>query len=130
MPEPAAFDDPELLERFADLIIGFAVNLQRGQVLALGSEIGKERITRAIADSAYRHGARYVDVAYFDLHVKRARILHADEDTLSYVPPWLGERITELGRMRAARVGLTGPAHPGLLSDLDPARVGQDSLPA
>jgi aminopeptidase len=126
----AAFDDPELVERFADLVIGFAANLQRGQVVAIGSELGKEEITRAIAASAYRHGAKYVDVAYFDLYVKRARILHADEETLDYVPPWLGERVLELGRQRAARVGLTGPAHPGLLSDLDPRRVGRDQLPS
>jgi aminopeptidase len=130
VPEPAAFDDPEVLTRFADLVIGFALNLQPGQVLGLGSEIGKEQVTRAVADSAYRHGAKYVDVVYFDLHVKRARILHADEESLSYVPPWLGERILELGRMRAARVGLTGPAHPGLLADLDPSRIGRDQLPA
>ena len=41
----------------------------------------------------------------FDLHVKRSRILHADEDTLDYVPPWYGERVLALGEARAARVG-------------------------
>ena len=46
-------------------------------------------MTRAIAAAGYRHGAKFVDVAYFDLHVKRARLLHADEDTLDYVPPLL-----------------------------------------
>jgi aminopeptidase len=126
----AAFDDPELLERFADLVVGFAANVQPGQIVAIGSEIGKERVTRALAASAYRHQAKYVDVAYFDLHVKKARIEHAADDTLDFVPPWLGERILELGRQRAARIGLTGPAHPGLLSDLDPRRVGRDQLPA
>jgi aminopeptidase len=125
----AAFDDPQLLERFADLVVGFAANVQPGQVVALGSEIGKEELTRAIAAGAYRHGAKFVDVTYFDLHVKRARILHADEDTLDYVPPWLGERILELGRLRAARIGLTGPAHPGIMEGLDPARAGRDQLP-
>jgi aminopeptidase len=126
----AAFDDPEIVERFADLVIKTAANLQPGQLLAIGSEIGKETVTRALAAAGYRHGAKFVDVAYFDLHVKRARLQHAPDDTLDYVPPWYGERILELGRARAARVGLTGPAHPGLLSDLDPSRVGRDQLPA
>jgi aminopeptidase len=126
----AAFDDPDVLERFADLVVKTAANLQRGQVLAVGSEIGKEAVTRAVAAAGYRHGAKFVDVAYFDLHVKRARLLHADEDTLDYVPTWYGDRILELGREHAARVGLTGPAHPGLLGDLDPSRVGRDQLPA
>lgn len=126
----AAFDDPALLERFADLVIGFAANVQPGQVVAIGSEIGKEPLTRALAASAYRHGAKFVDVLYFDMHVKRARLLHADEDTLGWIPPWLRERTLELGRMHAARIGLSGPAHPGLLADIDPKRVGLDPLPS
>jgi aminopeptidase len=125
-----AFDDPAVLERFADLVVKTAANLQPGQVMAIGSEIGKEAVTRAVAAAGYRHGAKFVDVSYFDLHVKRARLEYADEDTLDYVPPWIGQRVLELGELHAARVGLTGPANPGLLSDLDPARVGRDQLPA
>ena len=53
----------------------------------------------------------FVDVQYFDMHVKRARILDAEEETLDYVPPWYGERLLELGRQRCARIGLSGPRH-------------------
>src|SRR3954447_21210902 len=114
----AGFDDPDVVERVADLGVQTAANLQRGQVLAIGSEIGKETVTRAIAAAGYRNGAKFVDVSYFDLHVKRARLQFAEEASLDFVPPWYGERILELGRQRAARVGLAGPAHPGLLRDI------------
>ena len=117
------------LTRFADLIVGFAANVQPGQIVAISTEPGKLELTRAVADSAYRAGAKFVDVALFDLHVKRSRILHADADTLDYVPPWYGARVLALGDLHAARVGLTGPSMPGLLSDLDPARAGLDQLP-
>ena len=60
-------------------------------------EPGKEYLVRAIAESAYRHGARFVDVAWFDPWVKRARIEHAREETLDFVPPWYGERMLALG---------------------------------
>ncbi len=33
-------------------------------------------------------------------------------------------------RQRCARIGLTGPAFPGLLDDLDPRRLSRDQLPA
>ena len=117
------------LERFADLVVGFAANVQPGQIVALGTEPGKEPLTRAIAEAAYRRGAKFVDVASFDLHVKRARIQHAPDDTLDFVPSWYGERILALGEQRCARIGLSGPVAPGLLDDLDPARVGRDQLP-
>jgi aminopeptidase len=128
LSEPRASSAPPI-ERFADLIVGFAANVQPGQIVAIGSEPGKEELTRAIADSAYRHGAKFVDVQYFDLYVKRSRILHAPDDTLGFVPSWYGERILALGDQRCARIGLSGSVAPGLLDGLDPARSGRDQLP-
>jgi aminopeptidase len=122
--------DAATLRRFADLVIGFGSNVQHDQIVAIGCEPGKEYLVRALAESAYRHGARFVDVAWFDPHVKRARIELAREETLDFVPSWLGERVIALGDQRAARVALSGPSAPGLMADLDPVRVGRDRLPA
>jgi aminopeptidase len=122
--------DEATLERLADLVVGFGANVQKDQVVSVGCEPGKEPLTRAIAASAYRHGAKFVDVAWFDPWVKRARIQHAREETLDFVPDWYGQRILALGDQRAARIGLSGPSAPGLLEDLDPVRAGKDRLPA
>ncbi|MBJ7243548.1 MAG: aminopeptidase, partial [Solirubrobacteraceae bacterium] len=69
MASSSGFDE-QTLERFADLMVGFGANVQKGQIVAIGAEIGKEEVARALAASAYRHGARFVDVGYFDPHVK------------------------------------------------------------
>jgi aminopeptidase len=122
--------DAAMISRLADLAIGFGANVQKGQIVAIGGEPGKEYLVRAIAESAYRHGARFVDVSWFDPWVKRARIAFADEDTLDFVPPWIGERVLALGEHRAARIALSGPSAPGLLEDLDPVRAGRDRLPS
>ena len=122
--------DPATIDRIAELAVEFGANVQPGQIVAVGAELGKEEMVRAIAASAYRHGAKFVDVQYFDMHVKRARAMHAADDTLDFVPSWYGERVLELGRQRAARIALSGPGAPGLLDDLDPERVGRDRLPA
>jgi len=119
----------EELNEFAELIVGFGANVQPGQIVAIGTEPGKEGLTRALAAAAYRAGARFVDVAYFDLHVKRARVEHAAPDTLEFVPDWYGQRILALGDQRCARIGLSGPVAPGLLDDLDAKLVGRDQLP-
>src|SRR5919108_6380112 len=122
--------DQSTLARLADLVVGFGANVQQDQIVAVSCEPGKEALTRAIAASAYRHGARFVDVAWFDPWVKRARIEHAREETLDFVPDWYGKRMLALGDERAARIGLSGPSAPGLLEDLDPVRAGRDRLPA
>jgi aminopeptidase len=122
--------DDGYLERLADLVVGFGANVQEGQIVSVTCEPGKEPLTRAIAASAYRHGAKFVDVQWFDPWVKRARIAHAREDTLEFVPEWYGQRILALGDARAARIALAGVTAPGLLGDLDPVRAGKDRLPA
>jgi aminopeptidase len=122
--------DETTLERLAELVVGFGANVQRDQIVSVSCEPGKEELTRAIAASAYRHGAKFVDVAWFDPWIKRARVEHAREETLDFVPDWYGSRILALGDQRAARIGLSGPSAPGLLEDLDPVRAGKDRLPA
>jgi len=119
----------ETLRRLADLAVRFAANVQPGQVVAISTEPGKLELTRAVADSAYRAGAKFVDVMPFDPYVKRSRILHASEETLDYVPPWYAERILALGELHAARIALTGQSAPGLMNDLNPQRAGRDQLP-
>ena len=44
--------DEQTLERFADLMVGFGANVQKGQIVAIGAEIGKEEVARALAASA------------------------------------------------------------------------------
>lgn len=129
MTTPSGFDE-QTLERYADLLVGFGANVQPGQVVAIGAEVGKEEVARALASAAYRRGAKFVDVSYFDMYVKHARLLHADPETLDFVPSWYGERVLALGDQRCARIALSGPVAPGLMDDVDPARAGLDQLPA
>src|SRR5579864_5259172 len=104
-------------------------NVQSGQIVAVGATVGQEEAVRAVARAAYRRGALFVDVAYFDPWVKRARIELADPETLSFVPPWFGDRLLALAEHNSARVSLNGVVSPSALAGLDPALVGRDRLP-
>ena len=115
-------------DKLAQLAV-FGANVQPGQLVAITSYIGKEDVTRRIARAAYRGGAQYVDVLYFDQWVKRERIAHAAEETLDYVPPWMRTRLLYLSDEHAARISLSGPHAPRALAGLDPARAGRDLLP-
>jgi aminopeptidase len=121
--------DGEYIRPLAELAVRFGANVQPGQIVAVSSEPGKEPLARAIAEVAYEQGARFVDLTVSDIYVKHARVLHADPETLGYVPPWLGERMLALGEHRAARIMLTGRIAPHLMEDVDPALLGRDMLP-
>lgn len=113
----------------ATLAVQLGANVQPGQIVAISSEPGKEGLARAIAEAAYVAGAKYVDLSVFDPYFKRARALHADRDSLSYVPPWIGERMLALGELRCARIGLSGPSAPRALEGIDPELIALDQLP-
>jgi len=115
-------------DKLADLAV-FGANVQPGQLVAVSSYVGKEDLTRRIARAAYRRGAKYVDVLYFDQWIKRERLLHADEDTLDFIPPWMRDRLFYLSDEHAARITLSGPQAPTALAGVDPARAGRDLLP-
>lgn len=118
------------VEGLARLAVEVGANVQPGQVVSVSGRPGQEDLVRAIAGAAYRRGARFVDVAWFDPHVKLARAEHAAEDTLDWVPPWYGQRIIEIGRMAGATIALAGPTAPGLFDHIDSARAGRDRLPS
>jgi aminopeptidase len=121
--------EDELLGRLADLALDVGSNLQRGQTLTVAADLEHTPFIRVLADRAYRRGARFVDIQLFDPWIKRARIEHAAEETLDFVPSWYGLRALERGEQRCASVSVTGPSAPSLLADLDPERAGKDQLP-
>jgi aminopeptidase len=113
----------------AELVVRLGANVQPGQIVAVSSEPGKEQLARAVAEAAYAAGAKYVDLSVFDVYFKRARALHSSRESLTFVPPWLGERMLALGEHRAARIALSGPVAPHALDDVDPELISLDMLP-
>jgi aminopeptidase len=120
---------PERIDRLARLAVEVGANVQPDQVVVLMAAPGMEDAYRAIADHAYRRGARFVDLVIWDGHLKRSRLRHAPEETLGWMPPWYGDRTLAYGEHHAARIALVPFIDPDLLSDVDPVRAGKDPLP-
>ena len=121
--------EQQALERFAHLAVDFSANVQPGQIVTIEAETGMEPIVRAVAERAYERGARFVDPTYFDPYVKRSRLQHAPDDSLEFVPEWYGNRMLQLGDLRAARIVFVPRVSPGILNGVDPKRAGRDQLP-
>jgi aminopeptidase len=126
---PEAPVDQETLERYAELIVGLGGNVQPGQIVELRAAFEHRALVLPIVAACYRRGARFVDVAYFDPHVRRSRIELADAQTLDFVPSWHRDRVRQLGEQRCARISLSPGTPPGLYDDLDPVAVGREPFP-
>jgi len=113
----------EAFARFAHLIVRMGVNLAEGQDLIVRGLVEHAPLVRAIADEAYRAGARYVDADYDDRSVRRSRVLHAAEDSLALRPPWLEARYEAAAAGRMALVSISGEPDPDWMAGADPARM-------
>ena len=113
----------ERLERYAAVAIEVGANVEAGQNVFVSARIEHAPLARALARAAYGAGARYVDVAYSDQHVRRAMIELGPDEALSYSPPWLVARYEQMDGQ--AMVGTAGDPEPTLLADLDGERVGR-----
>ncbi len=118
----------ERFDALAELAVHGA-NVQPGQLVLVNAILGQQAMPAPVAAAAYRRGASYVDVAYFDPWVKRARIERAADATLDYVPSWLPARLLEASRRGSARISFGGVVSPEALEGLDGRRLGRDLLP-
>lgn len=120
----------ELMRRLAELVVSVGVDVRPGQdVVVLGWDVEHAPIVRAVAERAYRRGARYVSALYWDAPVKRARLEHAPADTLGFVPDWWHTITTECAARQSAAIFVHGFAHPQLFDDVPPHRMTRDVMP-
>ena len=59
-------DFDQTLQKYADLIVQVGLNLRAGQKLIVRAPIQAAQLARLVTVSAYRAGARLVDVLYSD----------------------------------------------------------------
>jgi aminopeptidase len=111
------------LPAYADLIVRVGTNLQSGQTLLINALLDHAPLVRELTEAGYRAGARFVDVTYVDMHVRRSFIEHAAEEDLTYTQPWTLARSSSLDGN--ALIMIAGDPEPTLLSDVDPSRVGK-----
>jgi aminopeptidase len=116
------------IEALARLTVGVGANIAPGQTVVLNAKLGQEPLARALTAACYEAGAHQVEVQYSDPYVQRARLQHAPEAALGQVIPWTRRQPGQLAEMRGAMIGLSGPAAPGLLDDIEPARIGRDAV--
>lgn len=111
------------LQRYADLIVRYGLNVQEGQLVQITSETTHHELVQLVVERAYQAGACYVHVELIDPHIDRARLLYSDSTALSFVPNFVRAKFEELTDSRAATLRITGSEFPELLTGIDAKRI-------
>jgi aminopeptidase len=117
---------PASLARYADAIVKASLGIEKGDTLVVQGEPEHRELLVAVAESAYRAGARFVDVVTSDPLVTRARLLYGNDDALGALSPWALRRYREVAGPRGALAYITGEGEAGYLDGVPPERIAAD----
>jgi aminopeptidase len=117
------FDLDHTLEKYADLIVKVGLNLRAGQRLFIQSPLEGAPLAQHVTASAYKAGARFVDVIYVDEQILLQRFIHAPRDSFEEYQVWLPELVRATLSNGDAVLALKAD-DPDLLKDQDPNLVG------
>jgi aminopeptidase len=107
------------LQAYAELTVKVGLNLQPGQrLLIMKAPLEAAPLVREIAVSAYKAGARLVDVMWGDEELVLARFQYAPGDSFEEYPVWRAKGMEETARRGDALLSITGVS-PDLLKDQD-----------
>ncbi len=118
----------EYLDRYADLLVSYALNVQPGQMVVLAGEPLHQDLMLRMAKIAYRRGAKYVQLDMQPVELVRERIESSNPEYIGFVPKNIIERYHELIDEQGASLRFIGSEDPDVLAHLDPKKVNHLQL--
>jgi aminopeptidase len=120
------------LEKYAEVIVKVALNLQAGQRLLIGTpaydtlgvSLELAPLVRLITKKAYQIGARFVDVMWEDDQLSLLRFQYAPRDSFEEYPKWRSDEAIGIAEAGDAILWVVS-FNPDLLNGQDPNLVSK-----
>jgi aminopeptidase len=118
----------ELLQKYAEAIVKVGLNLRAGQRLIIHNGIVRgvppagRALALAVTESAYKNGARYVEVIWGDEEMNRIRLQHAPDDSFKEYPKFQISAVIDMIENGDALLTISAN-DPDIYNGLDSARI-------
>jgi aminopeptidase len=103
-----------------------SLDIGDGDTLVVQGQHEHRELMVALAESAYRAGAKFVDAVVVDPLVTRARLLYGADAAIGVLSPWALRQLRETCGPRGAIAGIAGEGEPGYLDGVPPERIAAD----
>jgi aminopeptidase len=118
--------DDRTLARYATAIVRSCLAVRPDDLIAIHGEPAHRPLLLALTEAAYAEGARYVDVAFVEPAVRRARVDASGPEYLDFQPAWAEKRLRDLVAARGASISVNGPSAPLVMNGADPERAARE----
>jgi aminopeptidase len=119
--------EPELRARYADVIVRAGVVVHRGDLLVVRGQREHRELLLALAEAAYRRGARHVQLEIDDPLFAATRFRAGGRGALGEMAPWARARARALMEHDAAIVHVAGEGEPEAFAGIEPRRLAEHS---
>ncbi len=113
--------------RYAEAIIEGGIATRRGDVVLINAAPQHRELVVALAEAAYRRGARHVELDVVDPLVTRNRFLAGGKNAIGERAPWLQAKLRALMQPDVGSVHVTGEGDPEAFAAAAPASLAEDA---
>ena len=114
-----------MLAKYADVTVRIGLNLRKDQCLSIRGILEDAPFIRKVVESAYKAGAKYVDVLWTDEKTSRLFFEYASPENIEYIPDWLLSRFEGYYSRGDADLAVFS-ADPNLLAGIDPDLIARN----
>jgi len=114
-----------LLSKYAEVTVNIGLSLRKGQCLSIRAILEDAPFVRKVTESAYKAGAKYVDVLWADERITRLYFEYANPENIEHIPEWLLPRFEEYYRRGDAELAVFSN-DPNLLDGINPDLIAQN----
>ncbi|BBE30244.1 aminopeptidase [Tepiditoga spiralis] len=112
----------ELLEKYAELSVRTAINIQKDQTLVVNAPIVAVDFVREVVKKAYENGAKNVHIEWHDEEITYTKYKMAPDEAFNEFPMWKAKGFEEFAKQNAAFLSISA-SNPDLLKDVDPQKI-------
>ena len=113
---------PELLRKYAELIVRTGANVQKGQVVQLVISVEQHAFAALMIEECYKAGAKKVNVDWQSDLQSRLNFLYAEQETLAAVLPWEEEKMKQMTADFPCRIYISSE-DPDAMNGVDPQKL-------
>jgi aminopeptidase len=117
------------IEDYARLVVRVGVDVRKGQDVYVSGDLEHADFLHAIAEDAYRAGARHVDIDFHDPWLRRALVAEGSDESLGWSPPWMVTRMEQAAATSAAVIHVSSGSDAEVYEGLDLGRLARARMP-
>lgn len=111
-----------VLRKYAELAVKMGVNVQKGQMLVIQSDVRNHEFVSLCVEEAYKAGASEVSVNWTSEHDTKWAYEYMTKEDLSEIPQWQYDKREYVQKKGCCMLHIESST-PGLLKDIDSEKI-------